>query len=424
MQASSSSRTLRRALRPLAFAAFLLGAVAATAPRLAAQVAAGGGSNPPPLQFIAAGSQHSMAIVEGQLLAWGANTHGQLGLPISQHPLVPTPVAFPPGNYVVAVSAGIEHTLVIDDQGRVWATGGNAYGQLGDGGFEDSTTFHPVLRDDGDFLQQVVEVRAGGWHSLALDAWGVVWAWGNDNYGQLGSTAGAPHVRASQVPFPSDVEVQHLDAGFYHSIATTVRPGPPFPVHELYAWGRNLEGELGQGDYVSRSIPTLVPETFLFDYPEHGISAGSYFTYETEESERGAGCGWNWFGQLGPNAIHETEPWLVMNGGVGESLVHPSAGGAHILCTDGFPGSSYLYSWGLNSSGQLGDGTNVTRSDLDGVRTESGYLYGVYAASAGEYHSLAILDDNSIWAWGKNSEGQLGDGTTTDRNLATQVWPQ
>ena len=404
----------------------LMAVMAAMTPLAASQAAAGGSNYTTPPQWIAAGSQHSMAIVDGQLLAWGANTHGQLGLPTSQHPLVPTPVAFPPGGDVVAVSAGIEHTLVIDDRGRVWAAGGNSYGQLGDGGFADSATFHPVLRSDGYFLEDVVEVRAGGWHSLALGSSGIVWAWGNNNYGQLAYTAGAPVARAHQVPFSPDLEVVHLDAGFYHSIATTVRPGPPFPIHELYAWGRNLEGELGQGDYVSRSIPTLVPDTILSDYPEHGISAGSYFTYETEQAEHGAGCGWNWWGQLGINATHETEPSLVINGDIenADNLVWPSSGGGHVLCTSGDLGPSVLYSWGLNSSGQLGGG-GYSNGHLSLVMTDSGdVLMGVLAVSAGEYHSLAILNDDSIWAWGENSDGQLGDGTTIDRNLAKRVWPQ
>jgi alpha-tubulin suppressor-like RCC1 family protein len=79
--------------------------------------------------------------------------------------------------------------------------------------------------------------------------------------------------------------------------------------------------------------------------------------------------------------------------------------------------SSYLWSWGLNSSGQLGDGTNATR--LAPVQVSG--LAGMTAVAAGSNHSLSLKSDGTVWAWGNNGNGQLGDGTLTDRWTAVQV---
>jgi alpha-tubulin suppressor-like RCC1 family protein len=181
----------------------------------------------------------------------------------------------------------------------------------------------------------------------------------------------------------------------------------------VWAWGENSEGQLGDGTDVSRSLPFQIP--FLSNVMDIVGGPGHSVVVESDGSVWAWGA--NWYGQLGAGTIdqHFVPNRVPSFGGA----IAVGAGHSHtiVLRADGT-----VWAWGYNGEGELGN--NSTNDSLVPVEvvTESGDpLTGVIAISAGKWHNLAIKSDGTLWAWGWNWDGQLGDGTYTDRHFAVQV---
>ncbi len=185
---------------------------------------------------LAAGWTHSVALQEGRVWAWGDNAYGQLGQPDAGRTLRPRPVSGVTGAVAVAASW---HTLALTADGRVYAWGRNTYGQLGNGRFGLDAREATPARVKG--LENVAAISAGWDHSLALTRDGRVYAWGGRSHGQLGDGVRATG-RPLATPHPvSGVEgVAAIAAGGQHSLALT-RDG------RVFAWGSNWNGQLGDG---------------------------------------------------------------------------------------------------------------------------------------------------------------------------------
>ncbi|CAM5347291.1 chromosome condensation regulator RCC1 [Streptomyces tanashiensis] len=196
----------------------------------------------------AAGGQSALAVRGGRVLAWGTNDYGQLGngltTPDKDGPAT-RPVAVQSLNRVTDVSGGCGHSVALREDGTVWAWGRNDFGQLGNG-----TTINRNTPQKVPGLDHVVAISAGCLHTLALTAEGTVKAWGHNNNGQLGDDS----TEHSQVP----VDTRHLDgarkvfAGAYQSYAV-------LDDGSVRAWGWNGHGQLGDGTTVSRTTPVPVP---------------------------------------------------------------------------------------------------------------------------------------------------------------------
>lgn len=192
-------------------------------------------------KMVAAGIRSSYAIkADGTLWAWGQNGDGQLGDGTTIDRLLPVQITGVTGN-IIALSTGVSyHTLALTDDGKVWAWGNNASGELGDGTTTDRTS--PVQVSG---LDDVVAIAAGGWHSMALKSDGTVWTWGNNEYGELGD--GTKTNRA--VPAPIGIaDVTSISAGNSHSLAVK-RDGT------VWSWGDNRWAMLGDGTSTGRSLP-------------------------------------------------------------------------------------------------------------------------------------------------------------------------
>ncbi|MBP9489374.1 hypothetical protein KBE88_01255, partial [Candidatus Saccharibacteria bacterium] len=140
---------------------------------------------------ISAGSGHSLALdSEGQIYAWGYNDYGQLGngdTTSSNTPVKVDASGVLAGKTISQISAGGAHSLALDSEGQIYAWGYNDYGQLGNGDTTSSNT--PVKVDASGVLagKTISQISAGGAHSLALDSEGQIYAWGYNDYGQLGN---------------------------------------------------------------------------------------------------------------------------------------------------------------------------------------------------------------------------------------------
>lgn len=343
-------------------------------------------------QQVTAGENHSLFIdQEGRVWAWGRNTFGQLGDGSTSDLSNVVPVKGLEN--IVAVVAGCEHSLALDNGGKVWAWGRNNNGQLGIGSTDDSAI--PVQIAD---LDRVVSIAAGKEHSLALDGNGKVWAWGSDGYRQLGQ--GSDRQKDSKVP----VQVVNL-FGVVAIAADDCYSAALKDDGTVWDWGLVHPGNFTSPNwrFVPGQVPGLTGACAIAVGPNHGVAL------------KKDGTVWAWgdngYGQLGTNDyVKETS----LNRGLANQVnglteVKAVAVGNYYGVALKEDGS--VWAWGHNKYGQLGDGTNYNRL----TPVEVSGLTQVAGISAGGYHTLGVKEDGSLWAWGCNENGQLGDGTSTSR---------
>ena len=329
---------------------------------------------------VSAGTDHSLAVgSDGYAYAWGNNNNGQLGNNTTSFSSVPVRVCDPStgsnvdtGLKAIQVSAGRLFSLAIDQDGNTWAWGNNDNGQLGNGNTRGTNTPQSVLLDPkhASTVLKTVQVSAGDFHSLAIDQDGNTWAWGRNDYGQLGNgkTSGT-----NANPTPSSVL---LDPKHASTVLKTVQVSAGGSLSlaidqdgNTWAWGHNDYGQLGNGS--TSSLRNPVPSSVL----------------------------------LNPK---DTSTVL--------KAVQVSAGWAHSLAVDT---DGNAWAWGQNNYGKLGNNTTSDQHSpvkvfaSDQSTSKAGPWLSTAQISAGGNHSLAIGKDGNTSAWGFNRYGQLGNGTTS-----------
>ena len=382
-------------------------------------------------QQMAGGWRHSEALdAEGNIWTWGDNAFGQLGTGNREARFVPGRAADSQGkpwDNVRAVWAGMHHTLALCRDGRLWAWGNNAFGQLGNGrsGLDAHSPLPVrVLGPGGDGeLTGVVAVAAGWDHTVALREDGTVWAWGSACHGQLGDgvrdsnrwSAWPVQVRG---PGGKDVlnRVTALACGAHHTLALR-------DDGTVWTWGSNWDGQLGTGRSgadAHHSVPVQVigpaGQGGLLDVT--AVAAGMHHSLAVCRD----GSVWSWgqnaYGQLGNGRrVHSASPEQVLGGAArgkhlaGATAVAAGAESSYALASDGT-----VWAWGWNAYGDLGAGiTSLSRSSPVAVRTAMGEdaprLSEVAGIVAGVHHVLARDGTGRLWAWGHGGFGQLGNGT-------------
>jgi alpha-tubulin suppressor-like RCC1 family protein len=351
---------------------------------------------------------------------------------------------------VGALGSGRSHTIALQDDGSVWTWGGNIYGQLGNGTTQDRHFPQQVLLLDN----QVMEVNAGENFSIALKSDGTLWTWGANQSGQLGD--GSTSNRWSPVNVNHISGVDMVEAGQAHVLAVTTHgsvlswgkndfgqlglpisitkqtvPAPISgfltPVNEVAAgashsialqtdgtvwtWGNNIYGQSGNGYTNQFSMIAQVPG--LTDVTK--VAAGDYFNLALKADGTVWGWGKNSSGQLGTGSTDDRRtPTLAV--GLTKRVINIAAGGNHSLAvlSDGT-----VWTWGSNSSGQLGNGT--TNNTLLPVKVESEIISNIISTAAGYDHSVALQNDGSVLTWGANDQGQLGNNTNKLSSVPVKV---
>jgi alpha-tubulin suppressor-like RCC1 family protein len=396
---------------------------------------------------------HSLALkADGTVWTWGRNTEGQLGQGNLTSLNTPTQVANLSG--IVKIAGGEYHSLLLKNDGTVWSCGRNNEGQLGDG-----TTTNSSVPVQVQGLTDVIAIAGGRYFSIALKSDGTVWTWGQNNYGQLGN--GTITTSTTPVQVANLANVVAITGSAFHGIAllndgtlktwgrnsdgqlgigsTTnsssavavstltnvveIAAGTNYSLARtsdgtLYTWGRNPNGQLGDGTLTGRTSPGLVVGLCPTVSPapfDRNISGGwSHTLYICNNGDALNAWGANAFSQVGNGGTTDVTTPVVVNNLTNIHAV--TAGYQHTLA---LLNDSTVWAWGDNTDGQLGNGTNT--SAIAPVLVNG--LSHVIATSGGQagYHSLALKADGTVWTWGRNSEGQLGDGTLTSRNTPTQV---
>lgn len=370
-----------------------------------------------PYKTVATGGGHSLAVkADGSLVAWGLNRSGQLGDGSAVDKATPTTIGSLKTWSVLA--AGEYHTAALLGTNcastgcPLYTWGFNQNGQLGYGSADSATPTKVGT------VTTWVSVAAGTSHTLAVKKDGTLWAWGRNFSGQLGDGTQLDKVVPTQIGTLKTWKA--VAAGAEHSMAMMTNG-------DTYTWGPRISGQTGQGDaaivkYDLAPIKLALPPNYSTAVQFVAIAAG----YNHSLAIRNNGTLWAWgdnqYGQLGGTSGLGTQcpfggtttfdcevdliqvvidaslgldnDWVAISAGLGHSLAIKSDGS--------------LWAWGYNEYGQVGNGNTSQQSTPVRIGTDRDWV----SVSAGKYHSFAIKADGTLWGWGRNAEGQLGNGAS------------
>jgi alpha-tubulin suppressor-like RCC1 family protein len=354
----------------------------------------------------------------GVVSSWGDNALGQLADTGVTGRSTPGDIKGLDG--VTMIDAGSGHVVAVREDGTVWGWGRNSFGQLGDGTMTDRS--EPVQVKG---LTDVVKAGGGGGHSVAVRKDGTVWAWGAGFFGAIGPATF--ELRPVPVQVTGIDGVVDLCVGGAHNL---VLRGDG----TLWTWGRDDHGQLGDGgvDRPGRSVleyqahtfpvrPTPAPVEGVHGVRALGAGGGQSLAILADGTL--LAWGFNDFGQLGDGTTSDRFAPAKVEG-LPAGVVSASGGYHHTVLAleDGT-----VWACGLNDGGQVGDDSTTNRAvpvqvaNLTTAVAVSANGGGTDAQPGGGGHTAALLADGTVWSWGWNNYGQLGDGTTANRPVPVQV---
>ena len=347
---------------------------------------------------VKAGASHFGAIrSDGNLFMWGSNFYGELGTNDSIHRSSPTQVTTMSSVSVLTLGAGFTGVI---KAGALFAWGSNVYGQMGDNKLIGAVS--------GSWTQ----ISVGPSHMAAIKSTGGLFTWGTNGSGQLGLNNTMNTSSPSQVGSGS---WSNVSAGANHTLAVASNG-------TLWAWGNNEFGQLGNnisGAFNGRSSPVQIGSNSNWS---RAVASNTTDSSPIQVQSFGIttngnlfGWGRNDYGTLGDlTSTHRSSPVQI-----GSSLSWnnvASANGTTLAIT-----SSSVYSWGNGADGVLGTNTTLHRSSPVQIGTIAANTSNKQTISVG-FNSAAIINSSgTLFTWGTNSSGQLGDSTITHRSSPVQI---
>ena len=342
------------------------------------------------------------------LFTWGDNSTGELGTGmIEGTSLTPAVASLPPGVTPIAIAAGggsnggdpeppMYAAYAIGSDGNLYAWGDNSNGELGTTGITSSATPVVVSLPSGVSATAISAAQGTGY---AIGSDGNLYAWGDNAFGKLGDGSTALNSATPVVvSLPAGVTPKAV-AGGYESAYAIGSDG------HMYAWGDNFYGELGDGSNLNSSTPVVV--SLPAGVTPKATAAGGGTGYAMGSDGNLYAWGYNASGQLGDNstATSSTPVVVQLPSGVTPRAVTGGGGFAHAIGSDG-----NLYGWGQGAGGQLGFVTSGTTVPVV-VSLASGVK--PTAISDSLRTGYAVGSDGNLYAWGSGPVGELGNGTTT-----------
>jgi alpha-tubulin suppressor-like RCC1 family protein len=295
--------------------------------------------------------------------------------------------------YLMTVYPQIAANMITPE---LWTWGFNNRGRLGDNTLTQRNT--PVTTFAGGTNWK--QVAGGGYfHTVAIKTDGTLWTWGRNSYGQLGDNTTTD--RSTPVTtFAGGTDWKQVACGRFHTAAVKTDG-------TLWTLGLGDSGQVGDNTPISRSTPVT---TFAGGTNWKQVSCGGRHTVAIKTD----GTLWTWglnsYGAIGDNTTGSNlTPVTTFAGGTNWKQVACGNDHTAAIKTDGT-----LWTWGRSNSGQLGDNTIINRSTP--VTTFAGGTNWKQVSGGGYFHTVAIKTDGTLWTWGRNSYGQLGDNTLTQRN--------
>lgn len=307
------------------------------------------------------------------------------------------------------IAVGLHHTLAIRSDGSLWAWGDNEFGQLGDGTKINSQT--PIRIGNSNDWKKVFVYTDGRfgpnkqyYQCFAIKNDGSLWAWGNNTSGKLGDGSKIDKFTPTRIGTSNDWET--ISVGFLSTIGLKSDGS-------LWAWGINVYGFFGN-DSANSTTPIRIGTDTNWESLTAGLhhvaaikTDGSLWIWGQNDFGSGT-LGLNWPISVSaylntPTRIGNANDWKTVSAGDFYTLA---------IKDDGT-----LWAWGKNDSGQLGDGTTINRGIPIRIGNDSDWEFTSVASGS----ATAIKKDGSLWAWGKNEFGQLGEGTTIDKLVPTKI---
>lgn len=344
------------------------------------------------------------------LFAWGRNSYGQLGLGNSGMVTTSSPTQVGTDTSWSFVSADpFGSTTALKNNGTLWAWGLNRTGQLGNG---TTTDLSSPVQIGSDTTWSFVD---GGYTVLALKTNGTLWGWGRNGNGQIGVSDTSN--RSSPVQIGTSTDWAKISSN--GSDIITIPFGVSMAIKNngsLWSWGNNALGQLGQGNNTYLSSPVQVGT----DTNWQAVGGNGAFTVALKNTGTIWSCGWNAYGQLGDGTTTNRNSFVQIGTGSTGDWVSIKAGtslfipGPHTVA---LKSNGTLWSWGRNTQGQLGLGNTTNRSSPVQIGVDTDWKY-VFASSS---QTLAIKSNGTLWGWGRNSYGEFLKGDTTGRSSPVQI---
>tara|TARA_R110000751_G_scaffold303448_1_gene418142 strand:- start:199 stop:1338 length:1140 start_codon:yes stop_codon:yes gene_type:complete len=358
-------------------------------------------TNPRKMMMAAAAGGGGQSLATKTHFGWGQNNDGQVGDGNDINWTgVSSPVQIGEADIWYSIQKTGQMTIAMQSNGSLWAWGRNTIGQLGDGTAVSKSS--PV--QIGDLTDWSV-LGSGLVNGYAIKTDGTLWAWGYNETGALGDgtvvTKSSPVQVGSLTTWASLSKTEHL---FFHAVKTD---------GTLWAWGDNSSGRLGDGTAVNKSSPVQIGSST--DWLQVAGASNTSYAVKTD------GTLWAWGlntgGQMGDGtAVSKSSPVQIGSLTTWTSVSGAGNASAYAIKSDGT-----LWSWGYNITGGLGHGDEVNRSSP----TQVGSLTTWLSVAAGDGGSgatvLAVKTDGTLWGWGENDIGNLGDGTVVRKSSPIQI---
>jgi len=294
------------------------------------------------------------------------------------------------------VSAGAYFSAALRSDGTIWETGQNVNGVLGQG---DTThlNYFTQVEEDTDWT----DIAAGNWHILALKSNGSLWAWGDNIRGQVGVGDSTNRYRPQRIG--TDNDWVYISAGSRTSYAIK-KDG------SLWTWGWNVSGQIGDGTQIDRILPVNIEASHKW----LKVGGGWAFTLALRDDGTIWGWGSNAHGQLGSNNFSNFLVPIQIGSDIDWSDI--SANWSFCLA---LKKNATLWSWGRNVNGELGLG--IASSDTCILPHQVGHDKDWAFIATGCSFSFGIKKDATLYGWGSDINGQLGDNSTNEENGPEQI---
>ena len=348
-------------------------------------------------------SLHTVFVRNGNVYGCGDNVYGQLGDGTTSNRSSLVQMIIPDGRTPESVSSGRFYTIVKMTDGTIWGCGQNWYGQLGDGTTSSTSSLVQMIIPDGRTPESAT---CGTTHTIVKMTDGTIWGCGFNSGGQLGDGTTSNRSSLVQMNFSGNVSGKTPESVSCGDRYTIVK----MTDGTIWGCGFNHRGQLGAGNnnvYSLYFIQMIIPDGRT---PE-SVSCGTSHTIVKMTDGTIWGCGFNGGGQLGDGTTSNRSSLVQMIIPDGRTPESATCGTTHTIVkmTDGT-----IWGCGQNLLGQLGDGTTSNTASLVQMNF-SGDVSGKTpeSVSCGELNTIVNMTDGTIWGCGINSSGQLGNGTYT-----------
>ena len=336
----------------------------------------------------------------GSLWIAGKNNYGQLGRSDITHRSSPIQTVSGGTNWKLVVGGGY-HTAAIKTDGTLWLWGAAGNGILGNGSLAATHQSSPVQTVSAGNNWKLV--GSGHYHNAAIKTDGTLWTWGRNNNGTLGNNLGAALASPVQT-VAGGTNWKLVAVGRYHNAAIKTNG-------TLWLWGQNTNGALGDNSVANKSSPV---QAVGAGTNWKSAAGGRFHTAAIKTDGTLWAWGLNGNGQIGDNGVTpKSSPVQTIAGGTNWKLVACGFYHTAAIKTDGT-----LWTWGLNGNGQIGDNGVTPKSSP--VQTIAGGTNWKSVAGGG-YNTAAVKTDGTLWIWGRNINGQLGDNTVVHRSSPVQT---